>query len=228
MKHALIVGAGGDIAGAISARLADDYEITSLSRRAAEANNWYETDYSEESLERIAGEIEYRFNLVLLFNGFLHDDDYQPEKSLRDLDPEQLATSFQRNVIVPALVLKHFHRHLQKRERTVLAALSARVGSIEDNRAGGWYGYRASKAALNMVIRNAAIELGRANSELIVVALHPGTTKSNLSEPFVSGNRGPKAVEPDETAERLINVMDGLTREDHGGFFDWQGERVPW
>lgn len=228
-KQALIVGAGGDIARAISARLAAEYEITSISRSAGEDERWYQSDYSEDSLRDIADTIDDQFDLVLICNGFLHDDDFSPEKSLRDLNADQLAATFQRNTIVPALVIKYFSKkHLKKRQRTVLAALSAKVGSIDDNRAGGWYGYRASKAALNMIIKNASIELGRTNRDLIVAALHPGTTASNLSEPFVSADRGPKAVSPEETADRLLKVLDQLEPSDTGGFFDWQGERLPW
>lgn len=229
MKNALIVGAGGDIARALSERLANDYDITSISRSEGEGERWYVSDYSEESISDIAQSIDDQFDLVIICNGFLHDEDHRPEKSMRDLNEEQLAMTFKRNVIVPALVLKHFSKkHLKKRQRTIVAALSAKVGSIDDNRAGGWYGYRASKAALNMVMKNVSIELGRTNRDLIVVALHPGTTESNLSDPFVSDDRGPKAVSPEETAQRLLKVIDGLSTEDTGGFFDWQGERLPW
>ena len=228
MKRALIVGAGGDIARALAGALDDDYEITSISRQPGEGERWHQTDYSEESVESLARKIERGFDLMFICNGFLHDDEHRPEKSLRDISRDQLLTSFDRNVVVPALILKHFGKHLMRRQRTVLAILSGRVGSIDDNRAGGWYGYRASKAALNMITKNASIELGRTNRELIVIALHPGTTHTHLSAPFVAEGRGPEAVTPEETATRLLDVLRGLDSRDTGGFFDWRGNRLPW
>ncbi|MDZ7684432.1 MAG: SDR family NAD(P)-dependent oxidoreductase [Gammaproteobacteria bacterium] len=228
MKTGLIIGAGSDIGRALAAELAVDHDITQISSRPGELAGWHQCDYSEAAIKRLAAEIDTAFDLMIVCNGFLHDDDYAPEKSLRDLSSAQLHASFERNTVVPALFLKHFGKHLKRRQRTVCVVLSAKVGSIGDNRTGGWYGYRASKAALNMIIRNAAIELGRTNRELVVAALHPGTTKSDLSSPFVSGDRGPQAVEPDVTAARLVAVIDGLGPEDSGGFFDWQGQRLPW
>ncbi|XOV89955.1 MAG: SDR family NAD(P)-dependent oxidoreductase [Pseudomonadota bacterium] len=222
---ALIVGAGG----AVGAALADVLEARGpVTRVSSKPGSDLVTDYSEESLASLANSLGRRFDLIVSCTGFLHGDGASPEKSLRQIDSEMLAMTLHRNVIVPALILKHFSRCVKTGQRSVLAVLSARVGSIGDNRAGGWYGYRAGKAALNMLVRNAAIELGRSNREIVVVALHPGTTVSSLSEPFIGRRGAPAAVSPAETAARLLAVIDQLEPKDNGGFFDWKGDVIPW
>ena len=148
-----------------------------------------------------------------------------PEKKLSQLDPAQLAHSFAVNAIGPALLMKHFLPRLARDGRAVFATLSARVGSIADNRAGGWYGYRASKAALNQLVRTAAIELARTHPRAVCVALHPGTVASALSSPFAKS--GLDVQSPDLAAERLLTVIDHLTPDQTGGFFDHKGEPVP-
>ena len=130
------------------------------------------------------------------------------------------------NAVGPALVLKHFVPLLPRRGRSVVAALSARVGSIGDNRLGGWYGYRASKAALNQLLRTAAVELARTHPEAVCVALHPGTVATRLSAPH--GKAGLRVRTPDQAAADLLAVLDGLTPAHTGGFFDADGRAVPW
>lgn len=168
-------------------------------------------------------------HLLLNVSGLLHDaDGLGPEKRLADIDPAALARVFAVNAYGPLLVAKHFHRLLTRHKgRAVLANLSARVGSIEDNRLGGWYAYRGSKAAQNLFTRNLAIELGRASKELIVMALHPGTVETDLSAPF---RRNAPVVFPAAQAVRqLLDVIEGATRETHhGGFFAWDGQPIPW
>lgn len=150
----------------------------------------------------------------------------RPEKSWRELDAATLAQAFAVNAIGPALLMKHLLPRLPRRGRAVFATLSARVGSIGDNRLGGWYAYRASKAALNQLVRTAAVELARRAPEALCIALHPGTVATPLSAPFT--RPGPGVHAPAEAARHLLAVLDCLSASDSGGFFDWRGTPVPW
>lgn len=164
--------------------------------------------------------------LVIIASGFLHDDRHMPEKSWRQLDPDHMAKAFAVNAIGPALVMKHLLPLLPREGRSVLAALSARVGSIGDNKMGGWTSYRASKAALNQIIRTQAIELRRRKPDAICVALHPGTVATNLSAPFSTD--GLDVRDPDQSAAELLAVIGDLEPPDSGSFRDHRGEAVPW
>jgi NAD(P)-dependent dehydrogenase (short-subunit alcohol dehydrogenase family) len=164
------------------------------------------------------------FHLVLVATGVLHGPDMLPEKRLAELDGAALETLFRSNAIGPALVLRHF-APLLDRQRSLLGVLSAKVGSIGDNRLGGWYGYRASKAALNMMLKTAAIELRRSHPGAVLAALHPGTVRSALSRPFRGEEIG---REPVQAAAELLAVLDGLQAEDSGTFVAFSGERLPW
>jgi NAD(P)-dependent dehydrogenase (short-subunit alcohol dehydrogenase family) len=163
---------------------------------------------------------------VLVATGLLHEDEHGPEKSFRDLDGAWLARTFAINAIGPALAAKHFVPLLPKGERGIFAALSARVGSISDNRLGGWYGYRASKAALNQLIRTLAIETRRVNDRAIVVGLHPGTVDTRLSKPFQANVPAGQLFAPDRAAVQLLDVIDGLGVKDSGGLFAWDGTPI--
>lgn len=163
---------------------------------------------------------------VIIATGRLHGEGLTPEKALRDLDAGRLARSFQVNAIGPALVIKHALPLLPRDERAVIAALSARVGSISDNRAGGWYGYRAAKAALNMLIRSAAIEAARRWPLAVIVGLHPGTVASTLSQPFQAGVKPGHLFTPEESVERLIAVLDGLSPAQSGRLFAYDGQEI--
>lgn len=165
-------------------------------------------------------------DLVLVATGMLHDDRIMPEKSLRDLSTEKFQQLFAINTILPALIAKHFIPKLAKDKRAVFAVLSARVGSISDNHLGGWYAYRASKAALNMVIKNAAIETARSNRTAIIVSLHPGTVDSALSKPFQSNVPEGKLFTPDYAAEKLLSVIDNLSEQDSGKCLAWDGQEI--
>lgn len=164
--------------------------------------------------------------LVIDATGFLHDQQQGPEKSWRQIDSAQLARAFALNAIGPALIMKHVLPLLPRKGKAVFATLSARVGSIGDNQLGGWYGYRASKAALNQLVRTAAVELARRAPEALCIALHPGTVATPLSAPFTA--TGHEVHSPAEAAGHLLAVIDGLTAEASGGFFDWRGQTVPW
>jgi len=167
------------------------------------------------------------FDLILVATGLLQGEGISPEKNLRALSHDGLAKSFEINTIGPAMTAKHFAPLLRRDEKAVFAALSARVGSISDNRLGGWYAYRASKAALNMVLKTLAIEIGRRFKNQVIVGLHPGTVDTNLSKPFQSNVPEGKLFTPDYSAEKLLGVVDGLSFEDSGNLFDWAGEQVP-
>ena len=166
--------------------------------------------------------------LVIVAAGLLHDgDDLQPEKSWRSLDGAAMECLFRVNTIGPALVAKHFLPLLARDGKTVFAALSARVGSISDNQLGGWHAYRASKAALNMVLKTLSIELARRRPEALCVGLHPGTVDTGLSKPFQSGVPQGRLFAPATSARHLLEVLDGLGPEDSGNLFAWDGKRIP-
>ena len=167
-------------------------------------------------------------DLVFVATGILHDGDtLQPEKTWRSLDPAALRRSFDINCIGPTLVAKHLLPLLRRDRKAVFAALSARVGSIADNQLGGWYGYRASKAALNMTIRTLAIELARRNPSAVCVGLHPGTVDSELSRPFQRGVPADRLFSPERAAAQLLAVIDDLTPQSSGRLFAWDGSEIP-
>ncbi|MDX1710948.1 MAG: SDR family NAD(P)-dependent oxidoreductase [Rhodovibrionaceae bacterium] len=176
-----------------------------------------------EAAKDAAGELD----LVIVATGVLHDgDELQPEKTWRSLEHGALARAYDVNAIGPALVAKHFLPLLPRDRKSVFAALSARVGSISDNGFGGWHSYRASKAALNMLIRNFAIELARRNDKAVCVGLHPGTVESALSEPFQRNVPEGKLFTPAYATGRMLRVIDGLTHEHSGRLFAWDGEEI--
>lgn len=160
--------------------------------------------------------------------GVLHDGPMQPEKSLRQLKAEQLLHYFHVNSIGAVLVAKHVQPLLKHSDRALLATISAKIGSIGDNQLGGWYGYRASKAALNMFMRTTAIEYKRTCPRAIVVTLHPGTTDTQLSQPFQRNVPPEKLFSVDRTVKQLLAVLDQLQERDSGEFFSWDGSRLPW
>lgn len=169
-----------------------------------------------------------RLHRVVYCVGVLHDGDFQPEKSLRQLTSENLMRSYQVNAVGAALLAKHLLPVLKHDQASLFAAISAKVGSIGDNRLGGWYGYRASKAALNMFIKTAALEYARRSPNTTLALLHPGTTDTRLSEPFQRGVPPEKLFSVERTVAQLMAVMDGLTPADSGEFFSWDGSRLPW
>lgn len=191
-----------------------------------------EVDITEEShiataIQQIQAETP-ALHFVINCVGMLHDGTIQPEKSLRHLNAEQLTRYFQVNSIGAALLAKQVQPLLKHRERAIFATISAKVGSIGDNQLGGWYGYRASKAALNMLIRTAAIEYKRTCPRAIVVTLHPGTTDTQLSRPFQRNVPPEKLFSVERTVRQLLAVLDQLQESDSGEFFSWDGNRLPW
>ena len=222
---AIVIGSSGGIGQALTSALRKrGAEVHPLSRRDGTI------DLEDEgSIAAAADRLRPLgpFDLVIVATGVLHDPSLKPERSLRDLQGGQLARSFAVNAIGPALAARHFLPLLPTQERGVFAALSARVGSISDNRLGGWYGYRASKAALNQLIRTAAVELARMRPAAICVTLHPGTVDTAMSAPFQRGVPPEKLFSPETAAGHLLAVLDGLTPQDSGLCFDWAGKPVP-
>ena len=221
MKRALVVGASGGIGSAVVAALeARGVEVTGLSRSG---NGFFVTD--EASVAAHLGALEGPFDLILVATGALEIDGATPEKTIRDLTPKAMLDQFALNCIGPAMVLKHGLSLLPRDRRAVMAVLSARVGSIGDNRLGGWYAYRTAKAAVNQVVHSAAIELARSHKQALCVALHPGTVATEFTRKYLG--RHP-SVPAKEAAENLLSVIDGLAPTDTGGFFDWAGKAVDW
>lgn len=176
------------------------------------------------SIQTETASLQFVINCV----GLLHDGAMQPEKSLRHLNAEALVRYFQINSIGAVLLAKHLQPLFKHRTRAVFATISAKVGSIGDNQLGGWYGYRASKAALNMFLRTTAIEYKRTCPGAIVVTLHPGTTDTELSRPFARSVPPEKLFSPERTVQQLLSVIDQLKETDSGEFFSWDGQRLPW
>ncbi|WP_395821418.1 SDR family NAD(P)-dependent oxidoreductase [Devosia sp.] len=224
---AVVFGAGGGIGGALVDALQASGRfsvVLGFGRTTAQPVDILDDTSLEAAAASAAAAGEIR--LVLDATGFLHDDLQEPEKSWRQLDADKLARSYAINAIAPALMMKTLLPRLPRTGKAVFGTLSARVGSIGDNFVGGWYAYRASKAALNQLVRTASIELARRAPEAICVAMHPGTVATTLSAPFGSG--GHQLFTPAEAAAYLLTVVDGLTAAQSGGFFDWQGEVVPY
>ena len=222
-----IIGASGAIGGACARRLAECYPAARVHAFARNAE--LHIDYSDEASIASAAEFAAQtgpLDLVLVATGVLHSANTLPEKSLRDLSADKFTHIFAANTITPALIAKHFLPRLNRERTAVFAAISARVGSISDNQLGGWYAYRASKAALNMVIKNAAIEMSRRNKKAIVVGLHPGTVDSSLSKPFQTNVAAGKLFTPEYSAQKLIQVLENLTPEHSGCCLAWDGEII--
>lgn len=218
--RSLVLGASGGIGGAVVSALRATGEVVGLSRRD---DGFDVTD--EASVAHHLGALEGSFDLILVATGALYLDGVGPEKSLKAINPAVLARQFAVNAIGPALAIKHALRLMPRDRPAKLAVLSARVGSIGDNALGGWYGYRAAKAALNQVVHTAAIEAARSHPHSVLVALHPGTVETDLS-PLDRANH--PSVAPAKAAENLLAVLDRLGPAETGGFFDWKGEVVPW
>ncbi len=223
--RACVIGASGAIGAAFVSALQHNprcAEVVALHR-----NSVPPIDLTDEvSIQSAAEQIKAQgpFHLIIHAAGILHQQEFMPEKKLADLNMAQMQATFMVNTFGPAIVLRHFSKLLDK-QRGVFALLSAKVGSIEDNRLGGWYSYRASKAALNMMIKTAAIEIKRSQPNAIVFALHPGTVSSALSQPFRGAEIGRPA---EQAAQEMLEVIDRLQADDHGSFLSYKGERLPW
>ena len=227
--RALVFGAGGGIGAAFAAELAAHPRVARVySAARSAAPPWNFTLQDEASIAAVvaAAAAEGPLDLVIVATGVLHNAQLRPEKSWRSLDAAALAEAFAVNATGPALIAKHALGHLRRDAKSAFACLSARVGSIEDNRLGGWHAYRASKAALNMLVRTFAVELRQRNPGALCVALHPGTVDTALSKPFQSGVDPAKLFTPTHSARALLGVLDRLTPADSGRLWAWDGQPI--
>ncbi len=216
MEKALVIGASGGLGAALADRLSESHAVTRLSRSIDGLDVT-----APASVASLLGAQDGPFAIVFIATGILAPEGHAPEKSLDVIDAEAMARTFAVNAIGPALLLKALASKLT--ETTRIGVLTARVGSIGDNRMGGWHSYRASKAAANQIVHGAAIEIGRRRKGSVVVALHPGT----VATPFTASYQTPK-VTAAEAAGNLIDVLTGLSPADTGGFFDYEGKRIEW
>tara|TARA_B100000579_G_scaffold426780_1_gene434468 strand:- start:292 stop:1011 length:720 start_codon:yes stop_codon:yes gene_type:complete len=231
-----IFGGSGAIGSAFTKQfsfLYSDATINVFSRQKPEKVlpnvNYHIINYQDETSineSSIIASKEYPLDMVIVTTGILHEGELMPEKSLRDLSEKKIQRIFEVNTVVPLLIAKHFLPKMNRETKSIFAALSARVGSISDNKLGGWYSYRSSKAALNMVIKNLAIEISRSNKKAIIVGLHPGTVDSNLSKPFQGNVPNGKLFTPEYSTQKLLEVLSSLTSKQSGKCFAWDGKEV--
>jgi NAD(P)-dependent dehydrogenase (short-subunit alcohol dehydrogenase family) len=230
--RALVLGASGAIGGALVQALRADGRcggVVVLGRQPSADGSTPRVDLTDESTLKAAA-VQLRsqapFHLLLCATGALHVAGKPPEKRLADISAATMYQALALNAVGPALFIQHFHTLLPLRERCLLGVLSARVGSIGDNRLGGWYSYRASKAALNMLLKTAAIEVARQRPLAVLAALHPGTVVSPLSAPIIGST---EATAPADAARHLLQVLDGLPADGaSGSFYAWDGSLIPW
>ena len=236
----LIIGASGGIGRAIVKRYADNGdEVIAVSRSGATDDSWPNTvtakamtEHNETNIAAFVDELKSQgttLNNVVITTGMLQNDELgvKPEKRLEDMNESALSSYFAVNSIIPALWLKHLVNVMDKNHSTVVC-LSARVGSISDNGFGGWYGYRASKAALNMLVKTASIEYKRRVKNAMLVCYHPGTVDTGLSKPFQKNVAAKKLFTPEFTADQLFTHVSKLDRDQICHFIDWNGEVVTW
>ncbi len=228
---AVVIGSGGGLGAALLGQLEHDANFTQalgLSRSTEVSINYLdETSITKaaQSVASLCATSGLELRLLVVATGFLHGEQGQPERSFTNLDAAYLAQVFQINTLGPALVMKHFLPLLPKTGRCVAGFVSAKVGSIGDNALGGWYGYRASKAALNQLVKTASIEMTRRNKDSICVSLHPGTVATALSEPFAKTGLNVRPAR--EAATDLLAVLAGLKPADSGCLIDYQGQKLP-
>lgn len=237
MSSVIVIGAHSTIARAIIQRLLQDgqtSQVHAFSRQPADFEdpklNWHVCQYSENAIRHVLTTLPDQLVIrrVIICNGILHYDVIQPEKRLEQLNAEQLHQLFDINAVTPVLWLKLLMPWLRKQQDCRIAVFSARVASIGDNRFGGWYGYRASKAALNMLLKSTAIELERRARGVSLLAFHPGTTDTPLSRPFHQNVRASQLLKPDTVAAHLLELLDARPPGSTFEFLDWQGKSVSW
>lgn len=236
VKNIAVIGSSGALGNAFIEKLSEDYPESALHafshntpKKILPKVIYHKINYQEESSIAESALIASKNNLldiVIVATGILHDNDIMPEKSLNELSAHKFRYLFEINTIIPAIIAKYFSNKLRKDSYSIFATLSARIGSISDNKIGGWYSYRASKAALNMIIKNTAIEIARNNKNAIIVGLHPGTVDSKLSKPFQANIPDGKLFTPKFSVDSLIKVLKNLTPQNSGRCFAWDGKEI--
>ena len=220
---ALVFGTSGGIGSSLYTQLKKNYLVYGFSRKKEQNSNII----SEKYLKALSHEfIEKNLKIKIFINtiGFLHDSRYSPEKKCQDINLEYMQKCFEINTIPTALMIKYFCPLMMKDEKSIFASISAKVGSISDNFLGGWYSYRASKAALNQIIKTSSIEQKRLNKKLIMVSVHPGTVSTKLSAPFIKKKQ---VQTPLESANKIVQLLENLNFEDSGLFFDYNKKIIP-
>ena len=234
-KNIAIIGSSGAIGNAFVEHYLKDNSIQNIftfSRNAADHLSNKVSSYkmdveSQESIQKAAEQIkDHIIDRIIIASGILHNESFGPEKSIKDLNYETFAKVYSINTIGPALIGRYFIPLLNKNEKSVIAFLSARVGSISDNKLGGWYSYRSSKTALNQIVKNFSIELKRSNKNAIVLALQPGTVESNFSEPFKKNVSKEKLFSPKYSVELLSKVIENSSEEDSGNLISYDGDTI--
>ncbi|MCY4044026.1 MAG: SDR family NAD(P)-dependent oxidoreductase [Cellvibrionales bacterium] len=234
IKSAMVFGASGAIGRAFVDTLASKPQLQHLYAISRKAESYRSptitpltlNTFDDDSLKALAATINQPIDLIIIATGVLHTEAYQPEKSLKQLTEANAINMFQTNTLIPALIIKHFSPKLRKKSPSILATLSARVGSISDNHLGGWYSYRTSKAALNMMIKCAAIEIARKEPQHILVGIHPGTVDSNLSKPFQAHVKEGQLQSPEASVKQLIATLCKLSSSDSGHCFAYDGSEI--
>ena len=227
-----IFGANGSIGQALCAHYQKQSDVYAFTRNDFDIDESglvkiLLDDFNEDSVFQAANKFDNDFfDKIIVSIGILHNESFMPEKRIEEVSSDQFLEIIRINTLVPTLIAKNFYKKLKKNDKSTLVFLSARVGSITDNRSGGWYSYRASKAALNMVIKNLSIELRRYNKELVVIGLHPGTVDSRLSQPFQKNLEDSKIFSADFSVLKLSSVIDSLDIDDSGKCIAWDGEDI--
>ena len=236
-KIVAVIGSSGAIGNAISNRLLEDDSVETIykfSRSQKSEGNQKEKNFfidieDENSIKKSTENIpeDIKFDMIFVATGILHnDDDIFPEKSIKDINADKLKRVLSINTIGPTLVGKYFISYLNNKNKSIFAFLSARVGSISENKLGGWYSYRSSKTALNQIIKNFSIEVKRTNPNAIFVGLQPGTVSSFLSKPFEKNVKSENLFTPDFSASKLLEVINNLESKDTGKLIAWNGEEI--
>ena len=241
-QEALVIGANSDIGQSVATALKETEEvdnvhlvsrkpITNTSLLNSSAFKTYICDNKEDSIKRVLQEIYSAGSSpssIVICNGILHSNKTSPERRLEHISASSLEKIFRINAIIPILWLSELINHLSKTSPSVVAVLSARVGSITDNKLGGWYSYRASKSALNMLLKTAAIEYSRRNQMVKLLSLHPGTVDTKLSKPFQRSIPKEQIFTPDYAASRLLKIMKSISHDGKLDYLDWEGKEIPW
>ena len=229
-----IIGASGGIGSTLSRQIRGldrDNTIVEIVRNKSKKNQFEMNMLDEHSVAKCAEEIKDKygsFDVILNTTGLLHTKNHSPERTFREIDLDYLQEVFQVNTYIPFLISKYFVPILTKESASIIAFMSARLGSISDNKLGGWYSYRSSKTALNMLIKTLSIELSYSNKNAICIGLHPGTVDTQLSKPFTQKIKNKKVFTKEEAGGYLIKTLNNINHNDTGNIIDWHGKTIPY